>query len=104
MVAQTSIKGFCRSQTNKIRFQLPEIHELRNDFKGMNDFMFSKAYSDLLYRVLTDLYGNSVPNCARFVDNILVCSSSLCLMANVGCITRYSVRTYNPSILFSLTI
>ncbi|KII72155.1 E3 ubiquitin-protein ligase UBR1 [Thelohanellus kitauei] len=71
-------------RNKKCKFQLPEVPELRNDFKGMNNFMFSKAYSDLLARVLVDWYGDSVSKSARIMDNLLVSSMSLCLMLKVS--------------------
>ncbi|KII65635.1 hypothetical protein RF11_14263 [Thelohanellus kitauei] len=71
-------------QKKNCKFQLPEVPELRNDFKGMNNFMFSKAYSDLLVRVLADWYGDSVSHSARIIENLLLTSMSLCLMLKVS--------------------
>ncbi|KII71326.1 hypothetical protein RF11_08602 [Thelohanellus kitauei] len=71
-------------QMKKCKFQLPEIPELRDSFKGMNNFMFSNAYSNLLMTVLVRRYRNIFANFTNIVDNLVITSMSLCLMLKVS--------------------
>ncbi|KII71224.1 hypothetical protein RF11_11741 [Thelohanellus kitauei] len=71
-------------ETKTSQFHLPEIPELNENFKGMNNFMFSKAYSDWLMRELGQWYVKSISNLGSVVDNLLIISMSLCLMLKVA--------------------
>ncbi|KII66686.1 hypothetical protein RF11_12715 [Thelohanellus kitauei] len=71
-------------QKKNCTFQLPEILELRKNFEGMNNFLFSNAFSDLLMSVLIEWYQDSIPKFSRVMDNLLITAMSLCLMFKVS--------------------
>ncbi|KII62947.1 E3 ubiquitin-protein ligase ubr-1 [Thelohanellus kitauei] len=62
------------------RFQLPRIVKLKECFKGINSFLFSKAFSDLIMRILVEWYSNLGPNETGAVENLLLVSMIICFM------------------------
>ncbi|KII60653.1 hypothetical protein RF11_10517 [Thelohanellus kitauei] len=71
-------------QNKQCKFEILDIPELRHHFKGINNFLFSKACSDLLVSVLVEWHQDSVPKFARVVNNLIITCMSLCLMLKVS--------------------
>ncbi|KII68620.1 E3 ubiquitin-protein ligase UBR1 [Thelohanellus kitauei] len=71
-------------RTSNFKFELPDIVELRDNFKGMNNFIFSDAFSDLIMYVIVEWYKYSRYNIQTAVDCLLVVCMSLCLLLKIS--------------------
>ncbi|KII60843.1 E3 ubiquitin-protein ligase ubr-1 [Thelohanellus kitauei] len=57
-------------RNKKCRFELPEIVDLVDSFKGLNDFLFSYSFFDLLLKVLTN-WGANGSHFQRHSPNVI---------------------------------
>ncbi|KII72153.1 E3 ubiquitin-protein ligase UBR1 [Thelohanellus kitauei] len=78
--------------TNRCKFQLPDIVKLRELFEGINNFLYSEAFSDLNMHILGEWYKNLGPSATGAADNLLLASMSLCFMLKASLYQRIDSR------------
>ncbi|KII65254.1 hypothetical protein RF11_08093 [Thelohanellus kitauei] len=67
-------------RTRNFKFEPPDIVELRENFQGMNNFIFSDAYSNLVMYIIVDWHQYSISGDRRAFDCLLVACMSMCLI------------------------
>ncbi|KII66614.1 hypothetical protein RF11_04262 [Thelohanellus kitauei] len=70
-------------RTRMCKFQFLDFVELRESFEGLNDFLYSDAFSDLIVHVVITWYTSYKSNKEVVLENLIVVSMMLCLMFKV---------------------
>ncbi|KII63192.1 hypothetical protein RF11_07873 [Thelohanellus kitauei] len=69
---------------NQWKFQLPDLVEMRENFEGMNNFLFSDAFSDLILHILVKWYANLGTSDTGIIYNLILVSMTLCFILKVS--------------------
>ncbi|KII69694.1 hypothetical protein RF11_07291 [Thelohanellus kitauei] len=71
-------------ENKKCKFELPEIVELRDEFTGLNDFIFSHAFSALMMDTFFKWYKKAMKNANNPPDLPMPVLMCLCLILKVS--------------------
>ncbi|KII63969.1 hypothetical protein RF11_14976 [Thelohanellus kitauei] len=71
-------------KTHGLKFRLPDVVQTERTFEGMNNFLFSEAFSSLMMSILVEWKGvDSRYQKTEMIHNLLLISMILCLMMKI---------------------